>query len=74
MMSSKIHFVVFLIVICLIINVQSTRIMDDSSDCEFKGPCKKKEDCYDRCGVNKPPFKTALCVPYGIAGLVCCCV
>ncbi|CAH2047749.1 unnamed protein product, partial [Thlaspi arvense] len=74
MTSSKIHFVVLLIIISFIVNVQSTRIMDASSDCEFKGPCHKREDCNERCGVGKPPFKAALCEPYGSQGLVCCCI
>jgi len=47
--------------------------MDASSDCEFKGPCHKKEDCYDSCGVNKPPFNNAICVP-GRDSFQCCCI
>ncbi|CAH2065124.1 unnamed protein product [Thlaspi arvense] len=74
MSSSKFHFAIFLIVISLIVNVQSDRIMDDSTVCEFKGPCQKREDCKESCGVNKPPFKTALCESYGIQGHVCCCI
>ncbi|KAG2306109.1 hypothetical protein Bca52824_025857 [Brassica carinata] len=73
MMSSKLHFFFLLIIISLILNIQSARIMDDSSDCEFKGPCKTRKDCYERCGVGKPPFKTALCEPYG-SSRVCCCI
>ncbi|CAN6803505.1 hypothetical protein Bca4012_076270 [Brassica carinata] len=74
MTSSKLHFVVLLIIISFILNIQSARIIDDSSsDCEFKGPCQKKTDCYERCGVGKPPFKIALCEPYG-SSRVCCCV
>ncbi|ESQ36956.1 hypothetical protein EUTSA_v10003076mg [Eutrema salsugineum] len=73
MTSSKFHFVVLLLIITLIVNVQSTQILDNLSDCEFKGPCQKKQDCYDRCAVNKPPFKTVLCEPYGSAR-VCCCI
>ncbi|KAG2307073.1 hypothetical protein Bca4012_083985 [Brassica carinata] len=73
MMSSKLHFVVLLIIISLILNIQSARVMDDLSDCEFKGPCQKRKDCYERCGVDKPPFKTALCEPYG-SSRVCCCI
>ncbi|KAL1208064.1 putative defensin-like protein [Cardamine amara subsp. amara] len=74
MASSKFHFAILLIVISLIVNVQSIRVMDDSSDCEFKGSCQTKADCYERCGVGKPPFKIALCEPYGLSGRVCCCV
>ncbi|KAG2266283.1 hypothetical protein Bca52824_073362 [Brassica carinata] len=48
-------------------------IDDSSSDCEFKGPCQKKTDCYERCGVGKPPFKIALCEPSG-SSRVCCCI
>lgn len=53
--------------------MNSTGIMDASSDCEFKGPCHKKEDCYDSCGVNKPPFNNAICVP-GRDSFQCCCI
>ncbi|XP_019088384.1 PREDICTED: putative defensin-like protein 270 [Camelina sativa] len=73
MAPSKSHFVAFLLIISLIVNVQSIRITDDSSDCTFKGPCHRREDCYKRCGV-KPPSHAALCVPYGVQGLVCCCL
>ncbi|KAL9811213.1 putative defensin-like protein 271 [Arabidopsis thaliana] len=73
MKSSKLGFVALLIIVSLCINVQSARIMDASSDCEFKGPCHKKEDCYDSCGVNKPPFNNAICVP-GRDSFQCCCI
>ncbi|CAF1699608.1 BnaC03g16680D [Brassica napus] len=66
MTSSKLYFVALLIILsALVSSVQYpfVRIMDASSDCDFRGPCKKKEDCYDRCGVNKPPFNNALCAP-----------
>ncbi|ESQ36947.1 hypothetical protein EUTSA_v10002768mg [Eutrema salsugineum] len=73
MTSSKFSFVVLLIIISFIVNVQSTRkIGDSSTDCEFKGPCQTKEDCNDRCGVNTPPFKNALCEPYGSSRQCCC--
>ncbi|AED96134.1 unnamed protein product [Arabidopsis thaliana] len=73
MMSSKSHFVALLLIIFLIVNVQSTRIMDDSSDCVFKGPCQRRSDCYERCGL-KPPSRAALCQPMGLQGRVCCCL
>ncbi|KAF8100689.1 hypothetical protein N665_0218s0027 [Sinapis alba] len=68
MKSSKLHFVVLLIIISFILNIQSAH-----NDCEFKGPCQNRKDCYERCGVDKPPFKTALCEPYGNSR-VCCCI
>ncbi|KAF8088955.1 hypothetical protein N665_0337s0028 [Sinapis alba] len=73
MASSKLYFVAFLIIASVLVTVQSTRIMGASSDCDFRGPCKKKEDCNDRCGVNKPPFNNAICVPYG-SSRQCCCI
>ncbi|KAG7533862.1 hypothetical protein ISN45_Aa08g014590 [Arabidopsis thaliana x Arabidopsis arenosa] len=74
MMSSKFQFVaLLLIIISLVVNVQSTRIMDDSSDCVFKGPCQRRSDCYSRCGL-KPPSRAALCQPMGLQGRVCCCL
>ncbi|KAG2332943.1 hypothetical protein Bca4012_017435 [Brassica carinata] len=74
MTSSKLYFVALLIIASVFVDVQSTRIMDASSDCDFRGPCKKKEDCSDRCGVNKPPFNNAICAPLGARGLQCCCI
>lgn len=47
--------------------------MDDSSDCVFKGPCQRRSDCYERCGL-KPPSRAALCQPMGLQGRVCCCL
>ncbi|CAH8337374.1 unnamed protein product [Eruca vesicaria subsp. sativa] len=73
MTSSKLYFVALLIIASVLGSVQSTRMMDASSDCEFKGPCTKKEDCYDKCGVNKPPFNNAICAPYG-SSRKCCCI
>ncbi|KAF2614656.1 hypothetical protein F2Q70_00008162 [Brassica cretica] len=74
MTSSKLYFVALLIILsALVSSVQSIRIMDASSDCDFRGPCKKKEDCYDRCGVNKPPFNNAICAPKG-SSRQCCCI
>ncbi|CAF1699606.1 putative defensin-like protein 271 [Brassica napus] len=73
MASSKLYFVALLIIASVFIVVQSTRIKDASSVCDFRGPCKKKENCYDRCGVNKPPFNNAICVPFG-RSRQCCCI
>ncbi|KAL1208619.1 putative defensin-like protein [Cardamine amara subsp. amara] len=74
MVSSKNQYVSLLIIVCLLVNsVQSTRIMDDpSQDCEFKGPCQTKRDCFKSCG-GTPPYNNALCVPYGNAR-ICCCI
>ncbi|XP_019088461.1 PREDICTED: putative defensin-like protein 270 [Camelina sativa] len=73
MAPSKCHFVAFLLIISLVVNIQSIWITDDSSDYMFKGPRHRREDCYKRCGV-KPPSHAALCVPLGDEGLVCCCL
>ncbi|EOA14462.1 hypothetical protein CARUB_v10027671mg [Capsella rubella] len=73
MTPSKSHFVALLLIIFLIVNVQSARIMDESSDCVFKGPCQKRSDCYERCGVKSRSL-SVLCVPFGRQGLTCCCL
>ncbi|CAH8271957.1 unnamed protein product [Arabidopsis lyrata] len=73
MTSMKLHILALFVIVSFLVSAQSTRIMDASSDCEFKGPCHKKEDCYDSCGVNKPPFNNALCVP-GRDSFQCCCI
>ncbi|XP_019095861.1 PREDICTED: putative defensin-like protein 270 [Camelina sativa] len=74
MMPSKSHLVALLLIISLIVNVQSIRIMDDSEDCKYKGPCHKREDCFQRCGL-KAPSHGALCVPSGNnLERVCCCL
>ncbi|EOA15136.1 hypothetical protein CARUB_v10028511mg [Capsella rubella] len=72
MTPSKSHFVALLFIIFLMVNVQSDRIMDESSDCVFKGPCHKRSDCYERCAMK--PFVGALCEPLGRQGLTCCCL
>ena len=53
--------------------VANSGIMDASSDCDFRGPCKKKEDCYARCEVDRPPFNNATCVHKG-SSRQCCCI
>ncbi|CAN7006502.1 putative defensin-like protein 271 [Brassica rapa] len=74
MTSSKLYFVALLIILsALVSSVQSIRIMDASSDCDFRGPCKKKEDCYARCEVDRPPFNNATCVHKG-SSRQCCCI
>ncbi|CAL9231181.1 unnamed protein product [Arabidopsis halleri] len=85
MTSMKLHILALFVIVSFLVSAQSTLnkyfyimmnstgIMDASSDCEFKGPCHKKEDCYDSCGVNKPPFNNALCVP-GRDSFQCCCI
>ncbi|XP_019088385.1 PREDICTED: putative defensin-like protein 270 [Camelina sativa] len=75
MTPPKSHFVAILLIISLIVNVQSIRIMDDSDDdCKYRGPCHKREDCFQRCGL-KAPSHGALCVPSGVnLERVCCCL
>ncbi|KAF8086466.1 hypothetical protein N665_0624s0007 [Sinapis alba] len=74
MLSSKLHFVVLLIIVALLANNgQSTRVMDDKfPECEFKGPCQMKSDCLGTCG-GKP--ENALCIPNpSVDSLQCCCL
>ncbi|KAF8089237.1 hypothetical protein N665_0512s0003 [Sinapis alba] len=73
MSTSKLYFVALLIIASVLVSVQSIRIMDALLDCDFRGPCEKKEDCYDRCGVNIPPFNNAICAPNG-SSRQCCCI
>ncbi|KAG7558120.1 hypothetical protein ISN44_As11g040270 [Arabidopsis suecica] len=49
------------------------RVMDDNfPECEFKGPCRMKDDCIATCG-GKP--SRALCIPNpSVDTLQCCCL
>ncbi|CAH8273643.1 unnamed protein product [Arabidopsis lyrata] len=72
--NSKLHLVVFMIIVSLLANrAQSTRVMDDTfPECEFKGPCRMKNDCIATCG-GEP--SRALCIPNpSVDTLQCCCL
>lgn len=71
--SKKLKIMTYHVYIIYIFVVANSEIMDAWSDCDFRGPCKKKEDCYDRCEVDRPPFNNAICVPFG-RSRQCCCI